>query len=86
MFRIIIKKECILMRNKIVSLLLSLVLTANVLTCLISFTNKSPISPLKPKGVLEAPILQAWIAWYKFISGGGTWWGGGDPRPRPSGN
>lgn len=69
------------MRNKIISLLLSFVLTANIVGFLISFIDSKP--PPKPKSSLEAPLLQAWIAWYQFIKAGGTWWGGGDVRLKP---
>jgi len=68
------------MKNRIVqklcSLLVSLVLMANIF----SFTVKTP---LKPKSVFEAPILQNIIAYIEWVMGGG---GGTDPRPKPDGN
>jgi len=67
------------MKNRIVqklcSLLVSLVIMATIATCFI------PDSKTPPKQILEAPILQAWRAWVAWISGGGTWSGGGDSKP-----
>lgn len=66
------------MKNKIVSLLLSIVLMAGIINCFIP-GNKLPT---KSK-IVEAGHLQAWIAWYQWIKAGGTWWGGGDYRNKP---
>jgi len=76
------------MRNKIVQKLcgglLALVIMANIFACLVSFTGTKP---LKPKSVLEAPIVEgirAAIAWLIAYGGGGS--GSGStksPMPPP---
>lgn len=73
------------MRNKIIGLLIGFAVTVNIITCLIGFTGSKIL--LKPKSVLEAPLLQNIAAFIEWVAGGGTWWGGGTrPRPDSSGN
>jgi len=72
------------MRNRtiqiICSLLVSLVLMINIARFIIP-TSELPRS--KPLLVEGSNIIAAWIAWYEWVKGGGTWWGGGDTRNRP---
>lgn len=69
------------MKDKIISLLLSLVLMLAIATCFIPDSKTPP----KPKSILEAPIVQTIQAIIDWIAGGGGS-SGVDLRPKPDGN
>jgi len=75
------------MRNKIVqkliSILLSFVLMTSILISVVRFVPTSELPRSKPLLVEGSNIIAAWLAWYEWVKGGGTWWGGGDTRNRP---